>query len=207
MSHVLPQKIKPCIVRFISPSLSNQRLPYDSLLLALFCICQDRNKTSLLPPMHPPPLRPLVGKLFSATGTLGLQVRMPRDFGAPHPCLLSQRSRELHRWKKLLVTCTRKCSFWKDCSKSWDFVQKTSVLLSIWTTLNFGNTRVFWENTVPVYLISSCFSRMISLRLKSIMQYKITWCQGSCGCQMQLLNFDTSDLSWDVLGRKKLNKN
>ena len=85
MSHVLPQKIKPCIVRFISPSLSNQRLPYDSLLLALFCICQDRNKTSLLPPMLPPPLRPLVGKLFSATGTLGLQVRMPRDFGAPAP--------------------------------------------------------------------------------------------------------------------------
>ena len=68
---------------------------------------------------------------------------------------------------------------------------------------------VFRENTV--HLIFQGFFPAWSA-LESIMQYKIThnpdmWCQGSCGCQMQILNFYTSDLFGDVRGWKKTNKN
>ena len=74
---------------------------------------------------------------------------------------------------------------------------------------SMGIHGVFRENTV--HLIFQVFFPAWS-GLESIMQYKIThnpdmWCQGSCGCQMQILNFYTSDLSGDVRGWKKTNKN
>ena len=74
---------------------------------------------------------------------------------------------------------------------------------------SMGIHGVFRENTV--HLIFQVFFPAWSA-LESIMQYKIThnpdmWCQGSCGCQMQILNFYTSDLSGDVRGWKKTNKN
>ena len=70
---------------------------------------------------------------------------------------------------------------------------------------SMGIHGVFRENTV--HLIFQGFFPAWSA-LESIMQYKIThnpdmWCQGSCGCQMQILNFYNSDLSGDVTGWKK----
>ena len=74
---------------------------------------------------------------------------------------------------------------------------------------SMGIHGVFRENTV--HLIFQVFFPALSA-LESIMQYKIThnpdmWCQGSCWCHMQILNFYTSDLSGDVRGWKKTNKN
>ncbi len=61
--------------------------------------CRDRNKTSQ-PTNASKPLRPLVGKLLSATGKLGLQVRMPRDFECPAPLPKAKKEPRRHRFNR-----------------------------------------------------------------------------------------------------------